>query len=362
MSKNSFNQYYRVPDVNIWNGRKNPSNITTPQYLYQVVTPADLRNNGFTGEARNTTQFALIGYDYYKGIVDNQGNASDKSQGGPDIIRSELGRLTLPDTAKNVKIFDTGDIHCRLDGGEAPDNSTTICQHHLAWAISHALSADMFPIVIGGGHDLTYGVYKGARDYVGPEKKVGIINFDAHLDLRQKIHSKPNSGTSFVQVFEDEQRRDTGFHYLPIGIQAASNPPELRKRAEEYGVHPVMLEDFRSTSGAKTAIKQFMSEVDYVYITVDLDGFSSTYGAATSAANPVGFTDHAVLDSLRYIFKQSRYKNMANVIACDVAEFNPGVITHAPGREPELISGQDIKKTAQLGAKLIHAMMAYHLE
>ncbi len=45
----------------------------------------------------------------------------------------------------------------------------------------------MYPIVLGGGHEIAFGHYCGIKDYnasIDRKDKLGIINFDAHFDLR----------------------------------------------------------------------------------------------------------------------------------------------------------------------------------
>ena len=69
------------------------------------------------------------------------------------------------------------------------------CQIALCTTISCLISRQIFPIVIGGGHDIAYGNFNGIKKALkGKQKnKIGIINFDAHFDLRPLVDGKLGS-------------------------------------------------------------------------------------------------------------------------------------------------------------------------
>jgi len=56
----------------------------------------------------------------------------------------------------------------------------------------------LFPIVLGGSHELAYGHFNGIVNHLKKQtknsSKVGIINFDAHFDLRP-YDNQGSSGT-----------------------------------------------------------------------------------------------------------------------------------------------------------------------
>ncbi len=61
----------------------------------------------------------------------------------------------------------------------------------------------------------------------------------------------------------------------------------------------------------------FIRKIDYLYITIDLDGFSSAYAPGVSAPSPLGFTPYFVFKMLKFLFATNK------VISCDIAELNP---------------------------------------
>src|SRR5690606_20153408 len=103
---------------------------------------------------------------------------------------------------------DMGSIICtNRDMEEAQDGLTSV--------VAKILSKNMFPIVLGGGHDMAYGHYKGLKKYLSSSEKgttIGIINFDAHFDLRSNKYGN-NSGTPFYQIALDCRLNKTKFKY-----------------------------------------------------------------------------------------------------------------------------------------------------
>ena len=64
---------------------------------------------------------------------------------------------------------------------------------------------------------------------------MGIINLDAHFDLRDHAHVR-SSGTPFSQIAEDCQKRSWLFQYACLGVSRSANTQALYKRAEALNV------------------------------------------------------------------------------------------------------------------------------
>ncbi len=75
--------------------------------------------------------------------------------------------------------------------------------------------------MLGGGHETTFGHFQG---HLADMKKketpldMGIINFDAHFDLRP-YENGPSSGSMFRQIADIYKKENVQYHYLPLGIQ-----------------------------------------------------------------------------------------------------------------------------------------------
>jgi len=72
------------------------------------------------------------------------------------------------------------------------------------------------PVILGGGHETAYGHYLG---YVAAGLPVGILNIDAHLDLRPCIDGRGHSGSPFRQALEHPNSPLPGDRYTCLGVQ-----------------------------------------------------------------------------------------------------------------------------------------------
>jgi formiminoglutamase len=147
---------------------------------------------------------------------------------------------------------------------------------------------------------------------------IGIINLDVHFDIRS-TKNRTNSGTPFYQIAEEAKRKGQPFHYLCMGIQKQSNTQSCFARADELGVQYIPIEEFRISNIENIIgrLKAFINLVDKVYLTIDLDGFSSVYAPGVSAPSPLGFSPELAGEVIRAIKKSGK------LISLDIAELNP---------------------------------------
>ena len=304
----------KKPNPENWIGRKSDQQLC----LHEKVE-LDAK------ETMASNTIALLGYACDEGVKRNQGRVG--AAAGPDAIRTQLGKMPNHMDAE-VKLVDCGNVECESGDMEA-------AQSMLEHKVSQLLSHNTFPILIGGGHDIAYGHYNGISKYIGTNETIGIINFDAHFDLRSN-EKRHNSGTPFFQIAEDCKDNGSVFNYLCLGIRKDANDKTLFKTANDLGVDYIENNKF-SIEHAKLIVRKlldFIQKADHIYVTIDLDGFSSAYAPGVSAPSPMGFRPKIVLETLETIIKSKK------LISMDIAEMNPKYD----------IDGH----TAKLAASLIH--------
>ena len=82
-------------------------------------------------------------------------------------------------------------------------------------AVRKIIKSGEIPIVIGGGHDISFGSGKAAfLEY----KKFGQINLDAHYDVRPVVNGKITSGTPFRRLLE--KKFLNGKNFVELGVHA----------------------------------------------------------------------------------------------------------------------------------------------
>lgn len=312
---------YIETNPEIWSGRKSDQEL----YLHEKIKCINLEKEQIPDTSKKT--IAILGYACEEGVKRNQGRQGAK--GGSTAIRKQLGKMPNH-LEEGIHLIDVGSVLCPAANMEA---SQTI----LSKKISLLLDNNIFPIVLGGGHDMAYGHYNGIRKYV-KEKSVGIINFDAHFDLRSNEKGN-NSGTPFCQIAQDCKASENQFNYLCLGIRKDANDRVLFTAAQDLGVLFIENENFRlcHIKNIQKTICEFLENVDCIYLTIDLDGFSSALAPGVSAPSPMGFSPDIVLECLKPILKSKK------LISFDIAEMNP-----AYDRD---------NQTAKLAASLVHFVM-----
>ena len=294
----------RSVESDLWQGRQS----SPGDYFYQSVKCLDPESE-LPAASLESPAWALMGYAVDEGVRRNFGRTG--AAGGPALLRERLGRL--PDwRRRSAALYDLGDVY-------ASGQDLEEAQASLAALVFRCQSAGYGSLVMGGGHDMAWAHYLGLRTYLdtqpsGKTQRIGIINFDAHLDMRDPA-AGPNSGTPFRQVAELCQERKMPFDYLCIGAQRMSNTPSLWKDAEHFGAQILSLD--KCGHGMAQRVSAFCASVDKVYITVDLDGFAGQISPGVSAPGVRGLRVEEVLEGIGHALVSGK------VIAMDIAEYNP---------------------------------------
>lgn len=291
---------YSAAPPSLWTGR----NAETIQYWHQAVTCLSSSEIPIDVEGKKV---AFLGYQGEEGVKRNQGRIGTAQ--GPDLVRKIMGSMAYH-LSETTRIFDLGNF--RIEGDQMEET------HDLLYAtIKKLLSQKVFPIVIGGGHDLAYPHGSAALAHCSEKKeKLGIINLDAHFDLRPLLEGRGHSGSPFFQLGENHPK---DFHYLCLGIQRAANPPILFETAKRLKAEWMEIEDFTLENWEEITLllDEFCSKVNKIYLSIDLDGFSSAYAPGVSAPSPLGFSPELAFKVLDWIAKTGK------LISMDVVELNP---------------------------------------
>ncbi|MFS4456005.1 formimidoylglutamase [Maribacter sp. 2304DJ31-5] len=289
------------PDSTLWTGRESDAR----SYLHEKVlcTHADILKKTNTQKT-----VAILGYACDEGVLRNQGRIGAVK--GPDVIRTQLAKMPNH-LNENTQLIDVGTVVCE-------DGDMEATQKSLSEMTDQLLGKGILPIVLGGGHDVAYGHFKGLRKHIPKGKSLGIINFDAHFDLRSN-KKRNNSGTPFYQIAQDCQSDNLDFNYLCLGIRKNANDKILFETADQLKVFYIEEKHFNMhyLEHVQLRLMQFIEDVDHIYTTIDLDGFSSAFAPGVSAASPMGFSPDIVLECLKLILDSQK------LISLDIAEMNP---------------------------------------
>ena len=301
---------YKKPSLKAWRGRIDDPKDPLSWRLHQIIEPINLLKD--QGPVKKG--FALLGYACDEGVRRNLGRTGAKL--GPAAIRRAMASLPVPNS-KNFTLYDTGDIICR-------GKKLELSQSALKDAIFNLLQKGVFPIVLGGSHDLSYGHFAGllagsrAKLFEKPINHIGIINFDAHFDLRPHSDGS-HSGSPFLQIANDLNKQSLSFQYLVLGIQNASNTGALFETANQLGAHFVTAEEtnLQPLEDIKGLVQRFIDQTDAIYLTFCLDALPASVAPGVSAPNPYGLNPQRSLSLFKHIVTSGK------VIGFDVAEMSP---------------------------------------
>ncbi|HCH8051465.1 TPA: arginase family protein, partial [Acinetobacter baumannii] len=150
-----------------------------------------------------------------------------------------------------------------------------------------------------------------------PDKKIGIINFDAHFDLREAEHA--TSGTPFLQAARLSEQYQKQFNYLCIGVANHANTKILFDTADALNCSYLRDHEVNifNLNNVLAAVDAFIEKVDCLYVTIDLDVFTAAVAPGVSAPAVKGID----LATFEAIFKHIQETGKIKLL--DIAECNP---------------------------------------
>ncbi len=319
-----------LPESPLWQGRVDPGEEPGCRWHQRVQTADEFY-------ARSQVEGApvLLGFCCDEGVRRNQGRVGARH--GPVEIRRALANLVC---AKDFVLFDAGDIQCQ-------DKDLEGAQRALAAKLVTVLERGGVPLLLGGGHEIAWASFLGAQNYLAASAQnatLGIINFDAHFDLRAPAPA--SSGSPFRQCHDFCRRQGRDFHYFVLGINPSANTDALFNYARAHGVKwlpdTALLDDKPNDIVAR--LDAFIQPLDYLYLTLCLDVFSACFAPGVSAPAALGIHPAMAIKLIGTI-KQLCRRHQVVPLLCDVAEMNPRFDR----------DGQ----TARLAARLIYEVLYY---
>ena len=228
-------------------------------------------------------QPVLVGFPCDLGVRRNHGRPGAAL--APDDIRQDFYRFTAWDAPAGVDLAELGVIDL---GNVRIGSELEAAQHRLAGLVAELLRSGAVPVVLGGGHEAAFGHYLG---YVAAGLDCGIINVDAHLDVRP-VTRGPHSGTPFRQALEHPDHRLGPRRYVVIGPQRQSVARTHAQLVEKHHGRIHWLDVLAVAGGAVQVfageLDQLGRECDAILLTVDADAFRQADVPGTSAPAPVG--------------------------------------------------------------------------
>ena len=169
------------------------------------------------------------------------------------------------------------------------------------------LSKGIFPLTLGGEHSITPGC-------IGPftkrYKKLCLLHFDAHADLRESYNGEKFSHASAIKRCLDHKN----VSLISFGIRNISKSEVLYLKKNSSRINIFWAKDKLSWN-----LNKFTKLIKNknVYLTFDVDGLDSSIMPATGTPEPGGLLWDETLNIIKIASKNS------NIVGADINELSP---------------------------------------
>ena len=169
------------------------------------------------------------------------------------------------------------------------------------------LDKKLFPMTFGGEHSITPGCI---APFTKKYKKVCLLHFDAHADLRESYNGEKFSHASAIRRCLDY----SNVSVISFGIRniSQSEIPFLRKNSSRINI-------FWAKDKNKWDLNKFKKLIKdkTVYLTFDVDGLDSSIMPATGTPEPGGLLWDETLNIIKIAAKYSK------IVGADINELSP---------------------------------------
>ncbi|WP_430790051.1 formimidoylglutamase [Virgibacillus flavescens] len=258
-----------------------------------------------------TAEFAIAGAPFSKSSISHSGASF-----APSAIRSALQSYTTfsGDTGIDLaeSIMDFGDVN--MDPTDVVGNLQRLYE---GFSDIYATDAAENWMILGGDHGISHASIKGFSE---KHTSIGVIQFDAHHDLRNVEDGGPTNGTPFRRLIEEDILQ--GENLVQVGIRDFTNAKEYHDYAAEKGVVVYTMQDLMRESVVKIMeeeLKRLAERVDVIYLSVDMDVLDQAYAPGCPAIGPGGMTSRELLGA---VFMAAQHPQ---VTAMDIVEIDPTI-------------------------------------
>ncbi|UYZ20278.1 formimidoylglutamase [Mesobacillus jeotgali] len=252
----------------------------------------------------------LIGLPFSKTSI-SLSQASD----APKTIRASMSSFSTFSGEKEkdytgIRIIDFGDVHTH-----PTDMEESIERLHISVREMLEKNSCQRYIMLGGDHGVSYPSIRAFKEHYG---EVGVIQWDAHHDVRNLVDGGRTNGTPFRSLIDGGHLK--GGNLVQIGIRDYANAKEYHNYTKDKGISVYTMEDIEMTGIIpiiKKEIKRLSELVDFIYLSVDMDVVDQAFAPGCPAIGPGGITSRELLASITAAASHEKVKAM------DIVEIDP---------------------------------------
>ncbi|CAM3998162.1 formimidoylglutamase [Mesobacillus thioparans] len=262
----------------------------------------------YTDGARG--EVGLIGLPFSKTSI-SMSQASD----APKYIRACLSTFSTfsgerDKDYKNFKVLDFGDVQVH-----PTDMEESIERLRISVGEMLAKKASDRYILLGGDHGVSYPSIRAFGEHYG---EIGVIQWDAHHDVRNLEDGGRTNGTPFRSLIEGGHLK--GENLVQIGIRDYANAKVYHDYTKEKGITVFTMDDVENTGIVpiiKKELDRLSKSVDFIYLSVDMDVVDQAFAPGCPAIGPGGITSRELLTGISAAASHPKVKAM------DIVEIDP---------------------------------------
>ncbi|TXT62068.1 MAG: N(1)-aminopropylagmatine ureohydrolase [Promethearchaeota archaeon] len=264
---------------------------------------------------KNDTEFVLFGFpwDYLTSIdLPNSSNA-------PEQIREVTNDLALTTEMgtyiPELKVVDLGDIEIITNNVEQNLRKAREFVKNI-----YKQKDDVIPIMIGGDHFCSFPIAKAVGDHFKEKKKLGMLIFDAHLDLYEEWDKGVYSHATISHRLYDLAYINNK-NLLIVGTRDIDIPEyEIAEKEQISYLNAHELTAIDIDAYRQRILNFFRdSNISHLYVSIDIDALDPSIAPGTGFAIPGGFTYRQLWHILHEI------STHFNVIGFDLVEVAPNL-------------------------------------
>lgn len=215
---------------------------------------------------------------------------------GPGGVRESLTHGTCYNPELDIDISSGIDI---ADFGDVTVEHTDTLETHdrVETVLTEITEKGIVPISVGGDHSLTYPTAKAMMN--ATDGQVGVINVDAHHDVRHSHGGELSSGTPFRRLLEDDSEQLAHENFVELGLSGWHNSKYYVDWVRENGSQIITAREIHR-DGVAPAVERALDAAtdgtEAIFVSIDIDVLDSSAAPGTCAPSPGGLLNHQLLE------------------------------------------------------------------
>ena len=232
--------------------------------------------------------------------------------GGPAAVRECLGDLNCYNLSLDI---DLSEHLSALDLGNIPidsEDSVRAIHDRTTSIMADVIESGTLPVSIGGDDSLCYAAARGLCRTTGG--RIGVIGFDAHLDMRILYDEQSSSGSSYRRLRDEFGDQLDAANLVHIGVNGWFAAKDYAAYAREQGITLItgdQVYERGMSDVVREALERASDGTDAIYVNFDMDVLDQHYAPGKVMRNPGGLRGRDAYVAARLVGEHPKVRYFA---------------------------------------------------